>query len=149
MPFLVSRLVVYTYNIIKNFESIFHNCKDKNIDIILNPLQAKLVLKFQNKLNIFVFNTWQYEGRSYYPPPSNHLDYQAPYEGARYHGQAHGHGREAPRGETIDGWSVQVGTQLRVHDDGRSRNPGQFYVHDEKPHSVRRYPHQTYDYIRN
>ena len=28
-------------------------------------------------------------------------------------------------------WSIQVGTQLKVNDDGRERNPEQFYVRDE------------------
>ena len=72
----------------------------------------------------------------YYSP--NAIDHRKPSyhdQGNRYYGAAdrnrptHGYGREEPHSN--EAWSIQVGTQLKVHDDGREKNPEQFYVRDE------------------
>jgi hypothetical protein len=85
-----------------------------------------------------------YEGRGYYPPHhTNQVDYyDRPNYRDRDYVQNRDLGREPlTRGTVVDGWSVQVGTQLQVHDDGRSRNPAQHYVRDERPGRVRGYPY--------
>lgn len=46
------------------------------------------------------------------------------------------HNRDRHYGSTITSasgqpWSVRIGTQLKVNDDGRSPNPHRFYVRDE------------------